>query len=50
MTTNYKYLRKPIDRIHFAGTEHAIHFNGYMSGACESAERCVNEIYQKIKE
>ncbi|KYR02833.1 amine oxidase (flavin-containing) [Tieghemostelium lacteum] len=37
-------LREPIDDIHFAGTETATQWPGYMEGALQSAERVVNEI------
>ncbi len=37
-------LRAPLGRIHFAGTETATEWNGYMEGALESAERVVKEI------
>jgi len=37
-------LRAPLDRLHFAGTETATEWNGYMEGALESAERVVREL------
>lgn len=37
-------LRTPVDRIHWAGTETAREFTGYMEGAVESAERVADEI------
>jgi len=35
-------LRKPVGPIHFAGTETATEWNGYMEGALESAERAAS--------
>ena len=37
-------LRTPIGNIHFAGTETALQWSGYMEGALESAERVVDEL------
>jgi monoamine oxidase len=37
-------LRAPFGRVHFAGTETATEWNGYMEGALESAERVLREI------
>ncbi|HLA44343.1 MAG TPA: FAD-dependent oxidoreductase, partial [Aggregatilineales bacterium] len=37
-------LREPIGRIHWAGTETATEWNGYIEGAVQSAERVVDEI------
>ena len=33
------WLRKPIGRIHWAGTETSTYWNGYMDGAVRSGER-----------
>lgn len=44
MTTYGKALREPIGRIHWAGTETASVWNGYMSGAVESGERVAAEV------
>ena len=44
MTAYGKALREPIGRIHWAGTETATVWNGYMSGAVESGERVAAEI------
>lgn len=43
-TTFGKALREPVDRIHWAGTETAREYTGYMEGACEAAERVVAEL------
>ena len=37
-------LRRPVGRIHWAGTETATRWNGYMDGAVESGERAAAEI------
>ncbi|PLB50947.1 amine oxidase [Aspergillus steynii IBT 23096] len=38
------YLRKPVGGIHFAGTETAEYWTGYMDGAVRSGERVAKEI------
>lgn len=42
-------LRAPIGRLHFAGTETATHFPGYMEGALESAERAAKEVTARLQ-
>ena len=37
-------LREPVGRIHWAGTETAVRWNGYMDGAVESGRRAAAEI------
>jgi len=37
-------LREPIDRLHWAGTETATVWNGYMDGAVQSGERAAAEV------
>jgi monoamine oxidase len=44
MTTSGQALREPFDRIHFAGTETATTWAGYMDGAIESGERAAHEV------
>jgi monoamine oxidase len=39
-------LRQPIGRLHWAGTETATVWNGYMDGAIQSGERAASEILQ----
>ncbi len=39
-----KALRAPVDRIHWAGTETATIWNGYMDGALQSGVRAADEI------
>jgi monoamine oxidase len=37
-------LRVPVDRVHWAGTETATYWNGYMDGAVSSGERAATEV------
>jgi monoamine oxidase len=37
-------LRKPVGRIHWAGTETSTYWNGYMDGAVRSGKRAVSEV------
>ena len=37
-------LREPVGRIHWAGTETATYWNGYMDGAISSGERAAGEV------
>lgn len=39
-------LRRPEGRVHFAGTETATQWTGYMEGALEAAERAVREVME----
>lgn len=39
-----RVLRIPVDRIHWAGTETATYWNGYMDGAVSSGERAAAEV------
>ena len=41
-------LRAPIGRVHWAGTETAEVFNGYMDGAVRSGERAAQEVAQEL--
>jgi monoamine oxidase len=38
------WIRKPIGKIHWAGTETAIHWSGYMEGAVNSGLRAADEV------
>jgi monoamine oxidase len=40
--------RSPFDRIHFAGTETAEVWNGYIEGAVLSGERAAEEVSQAL--
>ena len=37
-------IREPVERIHWAGTETATFWNGYMDGAVRSGERAAKEV------
>jgi len=39
-------LREPVGRIHWAGSETAVHWMGYMDGALESGERAAHEVLE----
>ena len=41
-------LRKPVGRIHWAGTETSTFWNGYMDGAVRSAERAAREVLDRL--
>ena len=42
------WLRRPIGRIHWAGTETATYWNGYMDGAISSGQRAANEVLSEL--
>ncbi|KAI2704666.1 hypothetical protein CBS147332_7320 [Penicillium roqueforti] len=44
LTQYGSYLRTPVGRIHFAGTETSLRWIGYMDGAISSGERVAGEI------
>jgi monoamine oxidase len=47
--TDYGHvLRKPVGRIHWAGTETATEWNGYMDGAVRSGERVAKELLRHL--
>jgi monoamine oxidase len=41
-------LRRPVRRIHWAGTETATYWNGYMDGAVRSGERAAREVLDRL--
>lgn len=47
-TTSGKSLRKPERHIHWAGTEMATEWYGYMEGALQAAERASAEVHSKL--
>jgi monoamine oxidase len=49
MTTIGKVIREPHGRIHFAGTETATKWMGYIEGAIRSGERAAEEILARSK-
>jgi monoamine oxidase len=41
-------LRRPVDRVHWAGTETATYWNGYMDGAISSGKRAAREVLKEL--
>jgi monoamine oxidase len=48
MTLYGPTLRAPVGRIHWAGTETAVEYCGYMEGAVESGERAAREVGARL--
>jgi monoamine oxidase len=48
LTKSFAHLRKPEGRIHWAGTEAATEWIGYMEGAIQSGERAADEILRRL--
>jgi monoamine oxidase len=48
LTTYGPALRRPVGRIHWAGTETSTYWNGYMDGAVRSGERAAAEVLGQI--
>jgi monoamine oxidase len=48
LTSSFAHLRKPEGRIHWAGTEAATEWIGYMEGALQSGERAADEILRRL--
>lgn len=48
-TTLGEWLRKPVDRVHWAGTETATSWAGYMEGAVQSGQRAAEEVLAALK-
>ena len=48
MSGGFEELRQPIGCIHFAGTETAVYFYGYVEGAMEAGERAAREVLQGL--
>jgi monoamine oxidase len=42
------HLRAPVGRVHWAGTETATYWNGYMDGAVSSGERAAAEVLAEL--
>ena len=42
------FIRRPVGRIHWAGTETSTYWNGYMDGAVRSGERAAREILDEL--
>jgi monoamine oxidase len=41
-------LRAPVGRLHWAGTETATEYTGYMEGAVESGTRAASEVVARL--
>lgn len=48
MTDFGKIVREPVGAIHWAGTETATYWTGYMEGAVQSGERAADEVLAKL--
>lgn len=42
------WIRQPVGRIHRAGSETSIYWNGYMDGAVRSGERAASEVLSAL--
>jgi monoamine oxidase len=49
LTTYGPALREPAGRIHWASSETAVHWSGYINGAVESGERAAREVLAAIR-
>ncbi|XP_070580699.1 probable flavin-containing monoamine oxidase A isoform X2 [Ptychodera flava] len=49
ITYFHEALRKPFDRLHWAGTETATHSAGFMSGAIQAGLRAADEVVANLK-
>jgi monoamine oxidase len=49
MTAGYEELHDPIGPIHWAGTEMATTYQGYVEGALEAADRAVAEVLSALR-
>jgi monoamine oxidase len=48
LTTFGTTLRQRVGRIHWAGTETATVWNGYMEGALEAGERAARDVLRRL--
>ena len=48
LTTYGRALREPVGRLHWAGTETATYWNGYMDGAVSAGERAAREVLERL--
>jgi monoamine oxidase len=48
LTTYGPALREPVGRIHWAGTETATYWNGYMDGAVSAGLRAAREVLERL--
>ncbi|MEM9728606.1 MAG: FAD-dependent oxidoreductase, partial [Myxococcota bacterium] len=48
LSNSFAHIRKPEGRIHWAGTEAATEWMGYMEGAIQSGERAADEVLRRL--
>lgn len=48
LSSSFTHLRKPEGRIHWAGTESATEWMGFMEGAIQSGERAADEVLRRL--
>ena len=48
LTAHGPAIRKPVHRIHWAGTETSTYWMGYMDGAVRSGERAAAEVLDRL--
>jgi monoamine oxidase len=48
LTAYGPWLRRPVGRLHWAGTETSNYWNGYMDGAVRSGERAAREVLAEL--
>ena len=48
LTTYGRALREPVGRLHWAGTETATYWSGYMDGAIRAGERAASEVLELL--
>ena len=49
VTAGYEHIAEPIGPIHWAGTEVANHWGGYVEGAIEAGERAASEVLAALR-
>jgi monoamine oxidase len=49
LSTEGSFLRQPMGRVHFGGTETATEWTGYMEGAVQSGERVAAEVRARLQ-
>jgi monoamine oxidase len=48
LTAYGSWIRQPVGRLHWAGTETSTYWNGYMDGAVRSGERAAAEVLEAL--
>ena len=49
LTKYGQWLRRPVGKVHFAGTETSDYWLGYMDGAVRSGERAAREVLAALR-